>query len=43
MIEVELYTYLRPELKLGSLEELVTQMREDIVITKDYFKKNKIS
>ncbi len=43
MIEVELYYYLRPELKFGSLEELVTRMREDIVITKQYFKENKIS
>ncbi len=41
MIEVEFYYYLRPELKFGSLEELVIRMREDIVLTKKYFKENK--
>lgn len=42
-IEVELYYYLRPELKFGSLEELVTRMREDIIVAKKYFKENKLS
>lgn len=40
MIEVELYYYLRPELKFGSLEELITRMREDTIIAKRYFKQN---
>lgn len=39
MIEVELFYYIRPELKFGSLEELLQKMREDIVLTKNYFKK----
>lgn len=37
MIEVALYDYIRPELKLGSIEELVTKMQEDILIAKRYF------
>jgi riboflavin kinase/FMN adenylyltransferase len=38
MIEVELFYYLRPEMKFGSLEELVIKMREDIIIAQNYFK-----
>jgi riboflavin kinase/FMN adenylyltransferase len=41
IIEVELYDYVRPEMKFGSLEELTRQMREDIIVAKEYFKKNK--
>ncbi len=40
MIEVEFYYYIRPELKFGSLEELVIRMREDIVVTRQYFKQH---
>ncbi len=39
MIEVELFYYMRPELKFGSLEELTQKMREDIIIAKRYFQK----
>lgn len=38
MIEVELFHYIRPELKFGSLEELIQKMREDIIMTQRYFK-----
>jgi riboflavin kinase/FMN adenylyltransferase len=37
MIEVELFYYIRPELKFGSLEELITKMREDMIVAKKYF------
>lgn len=37
MIEVELFDYMRPELKFSSLEELMQKMREDIVVAKKYF------
>lgn len=40
MIEVELLNYMRPELKFGSIEELVIKMREDIIIAKKYLKQN---
>jgi riboflavin kinase/FMN adenylyltransferase len=40
MLEVELFYYIRPELKFGSLEELTMKMREDIITTKNYFKEN---
>ncbi|MDF2907761.1 MAG: hypothetical protein K0R34_3082 [Herbinix sp.] len=36
MIEVELFYYIRPELKFGSIEELVIKMREDIIVAKKY-------
>jgi riboflavin kinase / FMN adenylyltransferase len=36
-LEVEFYEYIRPELKFGSLEELITKMQEDIVLTQRYF------
>ena len=39
MIEVELFYYMRPELKFGSLEELVIKMREDIIIAQKFLKK----
>ncbi len=39
MIEVELFYYMRPELKFGSLEELTQKMQEDIINAKRYFKK----
>jgi len=38
MIEVELFYYMRPELKFGSLEELVIKMREDIIIAQKFLK-----
>lgn len=41
MLEVEFYEYIRPELKFGSLEELITKMQEDIVVAKRYFKVKK--
>ncbi|MDF2541613.1 MAG: hypothetical protein K0S47_1331 [Herbinix sp.] len=37
IIEVQLITYERPELKFGSLEELKSRMEEDITITRAYF------
>ncbi len=39
MIEVELFYYIRPEMKFGSLEELMIKMREDIILSRDYFRK----
>ncbi len=36
-IEVELYTFLRPELKFGSIEELVQKMQEDIKVARNEF------
>jgi riboflavin kinase/FMN adenylyltransferase len=38
MIEVDLFYYMRPELKFGSLEELVQKMNEDIINAQNYFK-----
>ncbi|MDF2943753.1 MAG: hypothetical protein K0S01_2611 [Herbinix sp.] len=38
MIEVELFYYIRPELKFGSLEELVQKMREDIIHAQKFLK-----
>ncbi len=40
MIEVELLYYMRPELKFGSIEELVIKMREDILFAKKYLNQN---
>ncbi len=40
IIEVELLSYMRPELKFDSIEELVTQMREDILLSKKYLNYN---
>lgn len=40
MLEVELFEYIRPELKFGSIEELATQMQEDILKAKAYFRTN---
>lgn len=37
-LEVELYSYMRPELKFSSIEELITKMREDIILTDQYFR-----
>jgi riboflavin kinase/FMN adenylyltransferase len=37
VIEVALYTYLRPEIKFASLEELKLKMQGDIVTAKNYF------
>ena len=37
VIEVALYTYVRPEVKFASLEELKLKMQGDIVFTKNYF------
>jgi riboflavin kinase/FMN adenylyltransferase len=42
MIEVELYDYIRPEMKFGSLKELSHQMSKDIIRTKEFFKNNKV-
>jgi len=39
VIEVELYTYFRPEIKFNSLEELKLKMQGDIVFAKNYFNK----
>jgi riboflavin kinase/FMN adenylyltransferase len=38
MIEVELFYYIRPELKFGSIEELVQKMREDIIYAQRFLK-----
>lgn len=38
IIEVELFYYIRPELKFGSIEELIIKMREDIIVAKKYLK-----
>ena len=38
IIEVELLYYIRPEMKFGSLEELIIKMREDIIVAKKYLK-----
>lgn len=37
IIEVELYSYIRPEIKFGALEDLIQKMREDVRLTKEYF------
>ena len=37
ILEVELFYYIRPEMKFGSMEELITRMQEDILIAKQYF------
>lgn len=37
-VEVELYTYERPEIKFNSLEELKKEIQKDIQFGKDYFK-----
>lgn len=42
MIEVELLTYERPEMKFDSLEELQLKMEEDIVFAHNYFRVNKL-
>jgi riboflavin kinase / FMN adenylyltransferase len=42
IIEVKLLDYMRPELKFGSLEELIIKMREDILIAKQYLKKHSL-
>ena len=34
ILEVELIHYIRPELKFGSIEELVSKMQEDIILAK---------
>ncbi len=38
MIEVELYCHIRPEIKFGSIEEMIQRMNEDIRLTKEFFK-----
>lgn len=37
-LEIEFYEYIRPELNFGSVEELITKMKEDIVLIQRYFK-----
>jgi len=37
-ITVELYTYVRPEMKFGSIDELKVQMHKDMEYGKSYFK-----
>lgn len=37
IIEVELYDYVRPEMRFGSIEELVQRMGEDVKLAKKYF------
>ncbi len=39
-IEVELYDFIRPEMKFGSLEDLTRRMKEDIILTKEFFRNN---
>lgn len=39
ILEVELLYYIRPELKFGSLEELMQKMNEDIIHAKKYLKR----
>lgn len=39
IIEVELYDFIRPEMKFGSLEDLTQRMKEDIMLTKEFFRK----
>jgi riboflavin kinase/FMN adenylyltransferase len=36
MIEVELFYYIRPEMKFGSVEELTQRMSEDILLARKY-------
>lgn len=38
MLEVEFLYYIRPEMKFGSIEELMTRMAEDMVITRKFFR-----
>ena len=38
ILEVALFHYIRPELKFGSIDELVLQMKQDIITTKYFFK-----
>ncbi len=42
VIEVSLYTYVRPEVKFDTVEELGVQMHRDINMAEDYFKKLKV-
>ena len=38
-IEVELISFIRPELRFATLDELTARMKEDIIIAKDRLKK----
>ncbi len=38
ILEVDLFNFLRPELKFASLDELIEQMQEDVKNTKEYFR-----
>lgn len=40
ILEVDLFYYIRPELKFGSVEELITKMQEDIIAARNYFRSN---
>lgn len=37
MLEVEFFYYIRPEMKFGSVEELMTRMAEDMLIAREFF------
>jgi riboflavin kinase/FMN adenylyltransferase len=39
MIEVELFYFVRPEMKFGSVEELTTRMSEDILLARKILEK----